>query len=72
MNEFIREYKCGNHRIDQTPIPLIQSVVVIQYLLGKLVYFRGQNNTPGLYRFIDDFLSAYITKFFNYTIGDQL
>jgi hypothetical protein len=38
--------------------------VLIQYALGKLVYFRGQKNFPGLYRFIDDFLSAYFTKFF--------
>jgi hypothetical protein len=50
----------------------VQSVVVIQYALGKLVYFRGQNNFPGIYRFIDNFLSAYFTKFSNYTIGDQL
>jgi hypothetical protein len=68
VNEFIREYKCGNSRIDQTPITWVQSVVFIQYALGKLVYFRGQNNFPGLYRFIINFLSAYVTKFFNYTI----
>jgi hypothetical protein len=72
MNEFIREYKCRNHRIDQTPIPWVKSVVVIQYTLGKLVYFRGQNNFPRIYRFMDKFLSAYFMKFFNYTIGDQL
>jgi hypothetical protein len=37
--------------------------VVIQYALGKLVYLRGHNNFPGIYRFIDDFLSAYFTYF---------
>jgi hypothetical protein len=72
MNEFIHEYECGKGKIDLTPIPWVQSIVVIQYALGKLVYFRGQNNFPRIYRFIDDFLSAYFTKFLNYTIGDQL
>jgi hypothetical protein len=72
MNKFIHEYECSKGKIDQTPIPWVQSVVIIQYVLGKLVYFRGQNNFPGIYRFIDDFLSAYFTKFLNYTIGDQL
>ncbi len=72
MNKFICAHECSNHKIYQTPIPWVQSVVVIQYALGKLVYFRGQDNFPGLYRFIDDFLSAYFTKFFNYTIRDQL
>jgi hypothetical protein len=72
VNEFIHEYERGIGKNDQTPIPWVQSVVVIQYGLGKLVYFRGQNNFPGIYRFIDDFLSAYFTKFLNYTIEDQL
>jgi hypothetical protein len=72
VNEFIHEYERGKDKADQTPIPWVQSVVVIQYALGKPVYFRGQNNFPRIYRFIDDFLSAYFTKFLNYTIGDQL
>jgi hypothetical protein len=72
INDFIREYKCSNHKIYQTPIPWVQSVVLIQYALSKLAYFRGQNNFPRLYRFIDDLLSAYFTNFFKSTIGDQL
>jgi hypothetical protein len=72
VNEFIHEYKCLKGKIDQTPIPWVQSVVVIKYALGKLVYFRGQNNFPRINRFIHDFLAAYFTKFLNYTIGDQL
>jgi hypothetical protein len=71
MNDFIHEYECSNGKIDQTSISWVLSVVVIQYALGKLVYFRGQNNFPGIYRFIDDFLSAYLTKFLNYTIRDS-
>ncbi len=72
VNKFIHAHEHSNHIIYQTPIPCVQSVVVIQYVLGKLVYFRGQDNFPRLYRFINDFLSSYFTKFFNYTIRDQL
>ncbi len=64
MNDFICEYKCSNHKIYQTPIPWVQSVVLIQYALGKLVYFKGQNNFHKLYRFINEFFVSILHENF--------
>jgi hypothetical protein len=43
---------------DQTTlIPWVQSIVIKHYVLGKEVFFQGQDNYIGLYRYLDDFVA---------------
>jgi hypothetical protein len=46
---------------DQTTlIPWVQSIVIKHYVLGKEVFFQGQDNYIGLYRYLDDFVALWL------------
>jgi hypothetical protein len=53
-------------------IPWVQSIVIKHYILGKEVFFHGQDNYVDLYRYLEDFLAQYLMLGLCRTIGDDL
>ena len=53
-------------------IPWVQSIVIQHYVLGKEVFFQGQDNYIDLYQYLDDFIALYLTLGLNRTIGDDI
>jgi hypothetical protein len=61
-SNFIWNHKPDLCTEDQTTlIPWVQSIVIKHYILGKEVFFWGQDNYIGLYRYLDDFVALYLT-----------
>ena len=61
-SNFIRNNEPGQPTDDQTAlIPWVQSIVIKHYVLGKEVFFQGQDNYVDLYRYLNDFLALYLT-----------
>jgi hypothetical protein len=50
----------------------VQSIVIKHYVLGKEVFFQGQNNYVDFYRYLNDFLALYLMLNLCYTISDDL
>jgi hypothetical protein len=60
---------------ETTLIPWAQSIVIAvikHYILGKEVFFQGQDNCIGLYRYLDDFVALYLTYGLKHIIGDGI
>jgi hypothetical protein len=58
---------------DQTAlIPWVQSIVIKHYVLGKEVFFQGQDNYIGLYSYLNDFVALYLTYGLRCIIGNNI
>jgi hypothetical protein len=61
-SNFIWNHEANLCMEDQTTlIPWVQSIVIKHYVLGKEVFFQGQDNYVCLYRYLDDFVALYLT-----------
>jgi hypothetical protein len=58
---------------DQTAlIPWVQSIVIKHYVLGKEVFFQGQDNYIGLYSYLNDFVALYLIYGLRCIIGNNI
>ena len=72
-SNFLRNNEPGQLTDDQTAlIPWVQSIVIKHYVLGKEVFFQGQDNYIDLYRYLNDFLALYLMLNLCRTIGNDL
>ncbi len=72
-SDFIQIHEPGLHRDNQTAlIPWIQTIVIKHYILGKEVFFQGQDNYVGLYRYLDNFVALYLIYSLGCIIGDDI
>jgi hypothetical protein len=72
-SNFLRNNEPGQPTdVKTTLIPWVQSVVIKHYILGKEVFFQGQDNYIDLYRYLNDFLALYLMLNLCHTLGNDL
>jgi hypothetical protein len=70
---FIRHNEPKQPTANQTAlIPWVQSIVIKHYILGKEVFFQGQDNYIDLYQYLNDFLALYLMLGLCCTISDMI
>jgi hypothetical protein len=63
----------GQPTSEQTALlPWVQSIVIQHYILGKMVFFQGQDIYVDLYWYLNDFIALYLTQGINCTVGNNI